>query len=59
LSSGSRQRTWSYCHRKPRHSSATDFGVRRGPVTVMIFATEERVAERAVALLRKAKPADP
>ena len=51
--------TWSYCHRKPRHTSATDFGVRRGPVTVVIFATRKRVADRAVALLRKARPADP
>jgi hypothetical protein len=51
--------TWSYCHRKPRRTSATDFGVRRGPVTVVIFATNERLARRAVPLLRKAKPADP
>jgi len=51
--------TWSYCHRKPHRSSATDFGVRRGPVTVVIFATNARLAQRAVALLRKAKPADP
>jgi hypothetical protein len=51
--------TWSYCHRKPRHSSRTDFGVRRGSVTVMIFATSPELAHRAVALLRKAKPADP
>jgi hypothetical protein len=51
--------TWSYCHRKPHHDTATDFSVRRGPVTVVIYATNPRVAERAVALLRKAKPADP
>jgi hypothetical protein len=51
--------TWSYCHRKPHRSSATDFGVRRGPVTVVIFATDARLARSAVALLRKAKPADP
>ena len=30
-----------------------------GPVTVVIFATDERLAERAVPLLRRAKPADP
>jgi hypothetical protein len=51
--------TWSYCHRKPHHSSATDFGVRRGPVTVIIFATDDGLAKRAVRLLRKAKPAHP
>jgi hypothetical protein len=51
--------TWSYCHRKPRHTSATDFAVRRGPATVVIFAHSEKVAQRAVALLRKARPADP
>jgi hypothetical protein len=50
--------TWSYCHRKPRGSSPTDFGVRRGEVTVMIFARDSRLAHRAVAALRKAKPAD-
>jgi hypothetical protein len=33
--------------------------VRRGPVTVVIFTRNEKVAQRAVALLRKARPADP
>jgi hypothetical protein len=51
--------TWSYCHRKPHHSSRTDFGVRRGPVTVVIFATDPGLARRGVAQLRTAKPADP
>lgn len=51
--------TWSYCHRKPHRGTATDFGVRRGPVTVVIFATDQQVARRAVPLLRKAKAADP
>ena len=50
--------TWSYCHRKPHRGSGTDFGVRRGPVTVVIFATDARLARQALPLLRKAKPAD-
>jgi len=51
--------TWSYCHRKPHRGPPTDFGVRRGPVTVVIFARNARLGQRAVALLRKTKPADP
>ena len=50
--------TSSYCHRKPHRTSATDFGVRRGSVTVTIYATNPGVAERAVILLRRANPAD-
>ena len=51
--------TWSYCHRKPHRGPPTDFGVRRGPVTVVMFARNARLGQRAVALLRKTKPADP
>ena len=50
--------TWSYCHRKPHRETATDFGLRRGPVTVVVYATKPRLADQAVAALRKAKPAD-
>ena len=51
--------TWSYCHRKPHRGTPRDFGVRRGPVTVVIFARNARLGQRAVAQLRKARPADP
>ena len=52
--------TWSYCHRKPRAAPAGhDIDVRRGNVTIVIFARSDRLARSAVPLLRKAKPADP
>jgi len=51
--------TWSYCHRKPHRGTPTDFGVRRGPVTIVIFARNARLGKQAETQLRKAKPADP
>jgi hypothetical protein len=52
--------TWSACHRKPRAAPAGhDVALRRGRVTIVVFARSDRLAARAVALLRKAKPADP
>jgi len=52
--------TWSYCHRKPRRAPAGhDVDVRRGRVTIVVFARSDRLAARAVAQLRRAKPADP
>jgi hypothetical protein len=51
--------TWSYCHRKPHRGTPKDFGVRRGSVTIVIFARSARLGRLAVSQLRKAKPADP
>ena len=51
--------TWSYCHRKPRASTASELEVARGEVTVVVFARTRGLARQAVAALRKAKPPDP
>jgi hypothetical protein len=51
--------TWSYCHRKPRASTASELEVARGEVTVVVFARNRALARRAVRGLREAKPADP
>jgi len=54
--------TWSACHRKPSRASRTagpDRDVRRGNVTVVIFAWNARLTRAAIAKLRRAKPADP
>jgi hypothetical protein len=51
--------SWSACHRKPHKAAGPEVAVRRGRVTVVIFARSHRLARHAVGALRKAKPADP
>ena len=51
--------TWSACHRKPSRAPAGhDIEMARGEVTVVIFATSDRLARGAQRALRKASPAD-